>query len=179
VRIRRESALADLLPEAVHLRLADPPFEERARVDARRAVALDVEQVAHEVVGGRVEEVVEADVVECRRAREARDVTAELGALAVGLHDQRERVPADDRADPVLEAGLARRHLLVVDVDGVEIGGGRLVGQVRARAARLVDQPLDQVVGALRALARERGVERVEPLLGFLRVAVGRRVGHQ
>ena len=104
VRIRGEPALADLLAEAVHLLLADPALEERARVDARRAVALDVEQVAHEVVGGRVEEVVEADVVERRRAREARDVAAELGALAVGLHDQRERVPADDRADPVLEA---------------------------------------------------------------------------
>ena len=117
------------------------------------AVALDVDQVAAEVVGGRAEEVVEADVVERGRAREARDVAAELGALAVGLHDHRERVPADDRADPVLEAGLARRLLLVVRVDRVDVGGGGLVGQVHARAPRLVDQPLDQEVRALRALA--------------------------
>src|SRR4030095_8668097 len=54
-----------------------------------------------------------------------------------------------------------------------------LVGQVCARAPRLVDQLLDQEMRAQRALARERRLERVEPLLGFLRIAVVRQIAHQ
>jgi hypothetical protein len=38
-------------------------------------------------------------------------------------------------------------------------------GNVRAGAARLVDQPLKQVMRALGALALEHGFERIEPLL--------------
>ena len=46
VRIRREPAAVDLLPEAAELLLGEPALEERARVDARRRVALDVDEVA-------------------------------------------------------------------------------------------------------------------------------------
>ena len=43
---------------------------------------------------------------------------------------------------------------------------------MRARAARLVDQALEQVVRALRTFALEHRLERVEPLLGFQRVGI-------
>ena len=98
----------DLLAEVAQLLLGDAPFEKRPGVDPRRAVPLDVEEVAAEIRLGRAEEVVEADVVERRRRGEARDVPAELRARAVGLHDHGQGVPADDRADAVLEPGLAR-----------------------------------------------------------------------
>ena len=150
--------------------LAEPALEKRARVDAGRRVALDVDEVAAEILRRRVEEVVEADVVERRGRGEAGDVAAELGALAVGLHHHRQRVPADDRADAVLEPRLARRLLLVGRVDRVDVGGGGAVGQVHALAARLVDQRLDQEVGALGALVLEHRFERVEPLAGLVRI---------
>ena len=46
VRIGRQALAVDLLAEVVQLLLADPPFQEGARIDARRGVALEEHQVA-------------------------------------------------------------------------------------------------------------------------------------
>ena len=54
-----------------------PAFEERARVDAGRGVALEVDDVAVVVVALALEEVVEADFVERGGRRERRDVAAD------------------------------------------------------------------------------------------------------
>ena len=108
MRIRRESLAADFLAEVVELLFGDAAFEERARVDARRGVALEVHEVAAEAVVRGAEEMIEADVVERRGGREARDVAAELGGFLVRAHDHRHRVPAHERADLVLERGVTR-----------------------------------------------------------------------
>ena len=73
--------------------------------------------------------------------------------------------------------GSPAQLLLVGLPDGVDVGGGGRVGQVRARAARLIDQPLDQVVGARGPLPLHRGVEALEPLPRLLGIDVD-FVGH-
>jgi len=178
VRIGRQARLADLAPEAVQLFLGETPLEEGAGVDAGRRVPLDVEQIGPVLVVRPLEEVIEADVVERGRARERRDVSAELGVLAIRLHHHRQRVPAHQRADAVLEPGLTRQRRLVAQVDRVEIRRGGGVGQVGARAPRLVDQPLEQVVAAFDPLAPEDRFERVEPLGGLRRIDVGNAIDH-
>jgi hypothetical protein len=120
----------------------------------------------------------EAHLVEGRGGGEARDVASELAAPPVGLHDHGESVPADDGADPVLQARLAGHLLLFAHVDGVQVGGGGGVGQVDAGAPRLVDQALDQVVTAIHALAPEHRFEGVQPLLALLGIDVLRPVDH-
>src|SRR5690606_11066706 len=60
VRVGADAAAVDFHAEVVELRFGDAAFHERARVHARRAVALDVEQVARVVFAGRAPEVVEA-----------------------------------------------------------------------------------------------------------------------
>ena len=47
MRIRREPRmLAQFMPEILQMLLVQPPFQKRAPVDARRGVALEVDQVA-------------------------------------------------------------------------------------------------------------------------------------
>ena len=103
VRIRREPAAVDLLPEAAQVLLGQPSLEERARVDARRRVTLDVDEVAAVLLGAGAPEMVEADLVERLGRLVARDVAAELGRLGVRLQDDRDRVPADERRCEPLE----------------------------------------------------------------------------
>jgi len=155
------------------LLLADASFEESAGVDARRRVSLDVQQVAAVIFIDGVEKVVEADVVERRRRSEAGDVTAHAGALGVGAHDGGHRVPADDRADAPFQHQIAGAAVFLVERDGVKVSGVGRKRDVRAGTASLVDQLLQQVMGALRAFEFQHRVEGVEPLLGFLRVDIG------
>jgi hypothetical protein len=55
-------------------------------------------------------------------------------------------------------------------VNRVDVRSGRLERQVRARAARLVDQRFDQRVRALDTLAFDYRIQRIEPLLELLRI---------
>ncbi len=152
-----------------------------------RGVALDEDQVAAVILRRRAEEVVEADVVERRGRGEARDVAALRQLALVGVHHHRRGVPAHHAAQAPLELGVAGRRLLAGDRDGVDVGGGGLERKVQAGAARVVDQRLEQVVRALRALALEHGVERLDPLAGLFGVGVvggvddrlDRRIAHR
>ncbi len=175
MRVRRDALAVDFLAEVVHLLGGEPAQHEGARVDARRRVALHENEIAAVRFGGRAPEMVEADVVEHRRRREARDVAADVGVL-VRAHDHRHRVPANVVPDLLLDVEVARQAHLLVGPDRVDVGGVRRERQVRAVAARLVDQLLDQEVRAVRPFVRQNALERVEPFPGFLRVVVGNRV---
>ncbi len=144
VRVRREPVAADLLAEVAHLLLVEAPLEEGAGVDARRRVALEVDQVAAVVLGAGVPEVVEADLVERRRRLEAGDVAAELGGLLVGLEHQRGRVPADRRAQPPLDLLVARDRLLLAARDRVDVRRAVADRHERAGQAGLVHHPAQQ-----------------------------------
>ena len=91
-----------------------PAFEERARVDAGRRVALEVDDVAVVVVALALEEVVEPDFVERGGRGEGRDVAADAVFDLVGLDDHRQRVPAHQALDAALDlAAAGERRLLV------------------------------------------------------------------
>src|SRR5690606_24179979 len=118
---RGNAAAVDLPAQVVDLRLGQAAFQEGARVDAGRGMALDVEQVAGVVFGRRTPEVVEADVVERGAGGEAGDVATEVAGLAVGPDHHRHRVPADDRADLPLHRLVTRDLGLQVRRDGVDV----------------------------------------------------------
>ena len=149
-----------------------PPFEEGARVDAGGRVPLEVDEVAAEVLGGGAPEVVEPHVVQRGGGGEAGDVAAEIQVALAGAQHHRDRVPADDRAQPVLELVVARGALLEVRRDGVEVGRVGAVREVRPLAPRLGDELLEQVVGPFGTLRCEDALESVEPLRGFQGISV-------
>jgi hypothetical protein len=175
VRIRGEAPAVHLPAEMVELLFGDAALEERARVDAGRRVALEVDQIAAEVRGRRAKEMIEADVVEGRGRGEARDVPAQRGVDPIRLDHHRHRVPANDRPDATLDRGVPGAARLVALGDRVDVGGVRAVGKMGPLAPGAANQPTDEVVGALDPLVLEDRVERFEPLLGLLRIAVGRQ----
>jgi hypothetical protein len=178
VRVGGDAVALGLLAEIAELRLVDPAFEEGARVDARRRVALEEHQVAAMIGARGMEEMVETDFVEGRRRLEAGNMAAHAGGLLVGAHDAGHRVPADQRLDARFHGDIAGVLVLHVYRDGIHIGGGGVVGQVGARATRLVDELFEQIVGAFRTFLFNDGGEGVEPLARFLRIDVVIEYGH-
>jgi hypothetical protein len=116
--------------------------------------------------------MVEPNVIECGGRGEAGDVTAEVQVALSGAKDHGHRVPAHERAQPVLERVVAGRALLEVGRDGVPVGRVGAVGQVGPVVPRLGDELLEQVVGAFGPLQREDALEGVEPFRGFEGVGI-------
>ena len=164
MRVRREAAARlRLAAEVLEVRLVDPAFEVRARINARRGVALEVDDVA--VAGGvagpvAAEEMVEADLVQRRRFRFVR------------AHDHCSSVPADQALDAALEVGTAGHECLVVSGNGVDIrgvGGERNLDAVFRGVER---QLAKQALNFDRSAALQHIIKRVEPLarLGLIEV---------
>src|SRR5437867_9735769 len=101
----------------------DPPFDERARVDARRRVALEEDDVAVVIVAFALEEVVKADFVERRGGCVGRNVTANAVLRLVRLDDHRERIPPNEALDPALDLAAAGKRWFFCGGNGVDVGG--------------------------------------------------------
>ncbi len=172
MRIGGQAAAVDFLAEFVHLFLADAAFEKGARIHAGRGMALEIHQVAAMIIGLAVEEIIEADVVQRRRRGETGDMSAQFRRFAVGIEHEDHRVPARQRADAVFQFLVAAGALFLVQRDGVDIGRGGADRHVVAGQPRLVDHLVDQEMGALRAFVLQYRLERIQPLLGFLRINV-------
>ena len=117
-------------------------------------------------------EVVEADLVERRRRLEAGDVAAELGRLLVGVQHRRDRVPAHERAEPVLELRVAGDRLLELDRDRVDVRRASPRRAARRAGARRRTAPRAGLRARARAVGAHDRVERVEPLGGLLGIDV-------
>ena len=84
MRIRGQAGLlAQLVAEVFQMLCGQPAFEEGARVDARRGVALEINQVARLVAVAAVEEVVEADFEQRRQRRIGGDVAADARVVLI------------------------------------------------------------------------------------------------
>ena len=75
--------------------------------------------------------------------------------------------------DALLDVQVAGKLDLLLQRNRVDVirRGGE--AQQRARAVRLIDHLLDEIVGALGTVGGEDAVERVEPLARFLGILVG------
>jgi hypothetical protein len=118
--------------------------------------------------------VIEADLEQIRRRGVARDVPAELRMGAVGAHDHRERVPAHDRRDALLELEVARELRLLGELDRVLVRRVEHGGQRHAPDAGVIEKLAQEKRRSLPPLGRYQGVEGLQPLAGFGRVGVGR-----
>ena len=172
MRIRGDALAFAFLAIAEELLLGQPALDESARVDAGRNVTLNVNQVAAMLIRRRMPEVPEADVVEQRRGLEARDVATQLRRFLVRPQDDRHRVPADRRADLVLEIAVAGGLCLLLRRDRVAVGRGRQERRHRAGAQCFVPQHAKQILGPLGSRMLQNRAQRVDPFLGFHRIVV-------
>ena len=91
--------------------LAQAALEEGAGVDAGPGMSLDVHEVAAVIVRRGSPEMAKPDVVKRSGRLEAGDMAAELGRFLVGTQNNRNRVPANDGADAVLDGAIPARAL--------------------------------------------------------------------
>ncbi|MNT43866.1 hypothetical protein D3C72_1803600 [compost metagenome] len=134
MRIGRQALAVHFLAEVVHLVFVDAAFEEGAGVDTGGGVALIEDQVAAVLLGRRLEEVVEANVVQGGTGGEARNVAAQVRVFQVGAHHHGQRVPTHQRANAAFHEQVARHACFVGHRDGVAIRCGDRIGQLGTTA---------------------------------------------
>ena len=146
---------------------AGPPFDKRARIDARRRVALKINRVAFEFFGPPAEKMVEAHFVQSRRRGIRRDVPPDVVLDAIRAHHHRQRVPANQALDAALEFLVAGKERLQTHGDGVRIRRVCGKGQVDAADGRVGAQAFQDFRCNFRAAGFQHGIERLEPLLNL------------
>ena len=156
---------------------AQAPFQKRARVDAGRRVRLEIDEIpagCADFLPGRpgAEEMVEADLeqVGCRGV--AGYVAAQLGISAVGAHHHRQRIPAHDRGQALLELEIAGKLRLVREADAVAVRRVEYRWQLHAALARMIEQPAQQISRALAAFGLDHGVKRLQPFARLERIGI-------
>ncbi len=113
----------------------------------------------------------------------AAQVTAVGGVVAVGLDHHGHGVPAHVGAQATFQFQVARAVGLFLRGDGVDVAGVGRERHVDAVLARMLQQLLQQEVGALGALLRNHGLQGVFPFKCFLAVEIfdiesGKVLGH-
>ena len=136
-------------------------------------MALEEDVVAAAGVVLAAEEVVEADLVERGRGGVGGDVPAHADAGALGARDHDGGVPAQPAAVGALGVLIAGEVGLVLDRDGVDVGGGGLSRKADVLLTGLGQHRQQDVAGARAALVLDEGLEGLEPLPGLLGVIVG------
>ncbi len=170
MRIRRQAAVGpQLATEVFELLARDSPFEERSRIDARRRVPLEVDDVAFLAILAAAEEVVEADLIQRRGRGVRRNVSADAIFHAVGAHDHRHRVPANEALDAALDLAAAGIRHFLAGVDGVDVRRVRRERQLHAVLLRVDAKLSKQPTDSRRTPVLQHVVERLEPLAGFER----------
>ena len=163
-----QTLAADLLAEVHQLIVGETALEISAGINAGRAVALEIDQVAAVRFVAGMPEMHEPGVVKGRRRLEARNVAAELGGFLVRLDDHRRGVPADVAADVLLELAVARMGRLGFGRNGVDVSGVGGERQLRALATSGGDNRIQNVVDLADSLEGFDGIERVEPFVSFV-----------
>ena len=125
MRVGRQAYSIGLLPEVAQLLLVQPAIEEGSSVDAGAGVALDVDCIADAVVLLAPEDVVEADLVERRARGIGGDVAPDTIEASVGVGHRDRRVPQYCVLDRLFQPQVAWVGRLLLDWDGIDVGGLR------------------------------------------------------
>jgi len=175
VRVAAEACpiTTDLAAELLEIGFVEATLEECACVDSGRCVALEVDVIASVAIVLTAEEVVEADLVQARRARKCAEVAADSVLVLVGAHDHHGRVPAHECPNAPLDVLVAGEPRLGLARDGVDIRRADGCGEADLCRVGVLEQLAQQEPGACLAVNLDDGIEAFHPLLGFARVAVG------
>jgi len=94
---------------------------------------------------------------------------AELARLLVGAQHHGERVPADSRADAVLDLAVPGMRVLLMRRDGVDVGRVGRERQPGTLSPGHFHRLAEQEVGPLAALERHDRADGLDPLARFRR----------
>src|SRR5262249_42046002 len=121
MRVRGEPASCRQLPaEVLELSHGETAFKERAGIDPRRGMALEVDLVA----AGRfraAEEMVEADLEKRCSRGVGGYMAADAGLVLVGTHHHGHGIPANQTLDAPLGLAVAGKRRLLIRRNGIDI----------------------------------------------------------
>ena len=120
----------------------------------------------------RMPEMHEPGIVKRRGGLEAGDMPAEFGRRLVGAQHDGRGVPADNRANLVLEGPVAWMCRLILRRDGVHIGRVGRKGQLCTLAPGGLDNAFQQFIDPADAFKGLDGIERIEPFTCFSGIAI-------
>src|SRR5947208_652300 len=103
-------------------------------------------------------------------------MATDASEAVVRPEDHRDRVPADDPANPQLDLLVPREERLLLGADGVDVPRLRQRRQPDMELPRALQELVHQEPGPALALLLDELVERVEPLLRLGGVDVGQLV---
>ena len=174
MRITRQTDTVHFLAKMIELCLTQAALQIRSTIEPWCSMSLEINQITAMTVVGRMPEVVHTSTDHRCERRERCDVTTQIAAIGwvmlVRTYHHRHRIPANEGADALLELHVARARHFEVSWDGIDVGRMGRKWNVRTRSTGLLNQLLQERVCTLRALALNNPLERIQPLLGFLRV---------
>ncbi len=137
-----------------------------------------VTQVAVGVIGAMriagVEEVVKAHLKQVSHAGVTGDVAAQFAIGLVGAYHHGEGVPTHERRQALLYGEVAGKDRLLIDADGVDVGGVQLRGPTDLLLSGRGRQRIQNKARALWSVRLNQCIERLSPFLGFIGVDVPR-----
>ena len=124
VRVGRQAFAMYFLTEVVHLLFSQTTFQECASIDARRDVALEVNQIAAILLVACTEEVVEANIIHRCGGLEGCHVATQLEVLFRRAQYGHNGVPADSRTNTTFQLQIARVFRFIFNGNSVYIIAG-------------------------------------------------------
>src|SRR5262249_46093826 len=94
----------------------------------------------------------EAYIIERSGRLKARDMPAKMRGVLVGAQDDRYGIPSDDRTDAALGLSMTRRAPLVIHWNRVHVRSVRVVRQIDAIRACLLNKSFEQEMRAIDTL---------------------------
>jgi hypothetical protein len=140
-------------------------------------VRLEEHQVAALLFVPGAEEMIEADLEQVRGAGIARDMAPEFAVGRVGPHHHRQRVPAHEGGELLLDGEVAREHRLLLDRDRVDVRRDQFGRPADVRVARQRRQLVQDEAGAHGPFGGHQRQEGVAPFGGFGGIGVAVLVG--
>ena len=160
----------ELLAVVRQVRLAQTPFQISACVHARSTVRLKEHQVTTMRRVARMEEVVEAHFKQIGGTGIAGNVPAQLTISGVGLGHHGQRVPAHQRAQPLLHGQVAREGGLLLHRHAVDVGRGQFGLPLHLGGIRQLHQVVQNKARSLWAVGGHQGQKSLSPFGSFKRV---------
>src|SRR5690349_22274512 len=108
----------------------------------------------------------EADIKQRSGRLKARDMPAQMRGVLVSTKDDRYGVPPDDRADAPLDLSITWGAPLLVEWNRVYIMSVRVVREIDAVRACLLNKSFDQEVRAIDTFNVDDRFQRIEPFSG-------------
>ena len=162
----------DLLPVLQQVCLAQASLQKGTRIHTRGTVWLKENQVTAMGLAARMEKMVEPNFKQICRAGITCNVASQLAISRIGTCHHGQRVPTNQRAQPLFHRQVTGVCRFTLDSNAIDIGRCQLRLPLQLACIGQLHQLIQNKSGTFRAIGSDQGQKRIEPFCCFKRVAV-------